>query len=621
MNSPVAKPNETVARAGACSQSVGNGIDGNDVSVSERGQGDGTVGSGVEAVAAAEKDPSARGKRLGLSSRYDSLANAASTFRQILPKESEVEDTEWRQHAEAIARSLPRRPLRGGLRSNRARKSHDAANSGGSAHQPSGQLENGELRETGGVAGLGTSAWQPSLLKEHGAPEAANSDPPLFHRHFLPQERGPEDDEQGDMAAVSGTSLLRRNPASTPRPIEPKQSALDDTRGSDQAAAAIVRGLPKRRRRGGRPPKRRPGTSGASNTGGSGQHPACTRVQHGGVAVDVDDAAAEPADASLSGQSLPPRVVGGSPRAAVAEPVPFHRHGLPKESHREDGYGGAAAAVVPEERRGGRPITRSRPRSEDVGPCPARAIWPKEMEDAAGGARLTEWSLPRPLRRAASGEADQPRRGEVMEPTLLGRRRKRIRYSRRDQPPVKRIRTGIRRQRRRELQAEDLASVLRSLEEEFAVKESLSNKQTWCAPLPHERKVSTVRAFYNAFHDVSTLPIRTCMLCYRKRAGKELREVTWDQWLWSCVPKGDRSPFSCRRCFPEGETVSVCAECVRSLARVRLHITTWVTKPFWEASTMLKYLVILWTLARLQYCTLSGRYLSIWMASPLGNIS
>ncbi|KAH6980578.1 hypothetical protein EDB80DRAFT_533691, partial [Ilyonectria destructans] len=86
----------------------------------------------------------------------------------------------------------------------------------------------------------------------------------------------------------------------------------------------------------------------------------------------------------------------------------------------------------------------------------------------------------------------------------------------REQPPVKRIRTGIRRQRRRELQAEDLASVLRSLEEEFAVKESLSNKETWCAPIPHERKVSTARAFYNAFHDASSLPIRTCMLCYRR---------------------------------------------------------------------------------------------------------
>ncbi|KAH6954070.1 hypothetical protein BKA56DRAFT_625283 [Ilyonectria sp. MPI-CAGE-AT-0026] len=176
--------------------------------------------------------------------------------------------------------------------------------------------------------------------------------------------------------------------------------------------------------------------------------------------------------------SLPPTVVGGSPRAAVAEPVLFHWHGLPKESHGGDEDGGAAAAVVPEERRGGRPITRSRPRSEDIGPCPARAIRLKEMEDAAGDARLTEWLLPRPLRRAASGEADQPRRDEVMEPMLLGRQRKRICYSRRDQPPVIQIRTGIRRQRRRELQAEDLASVLRFLEEEYAVKESLSNKQT-----------------------------------------------------------------------------------------------------------------------------------------------
>ncbi|KAM4062082.1 PIF1 protein [Hirsutella rhossiliensis] len=36
-------------------------------------------------------------------------------------------------------------------------------------------------------------------------------------------------------------------------------------------------------------------------------------------------------------------------------------------------------------------------------------------------------------------------------------------------------------------------------------------------PIPHDRKVSTVRDFYQAFHDASTLPIRTCMMCYRKR--------------------------------------------------------------------------------------------------------
>ncbi|KAH7202797.1 hypothetical protein BKA60DRAFT_499119, partial [Fusarium oxysporum] len=87
---------------------------------------------------------------------------------------------------------------------------------------------------------------------------------------------------------------------------------------------------------------------------------------------------------------------------------------------------------------------------------------------------------------------------------------------RRGTPPRKRIRGGTRKQRRPELQAEDLASALRFLEDEFAVKESLSNEQMWCTPIPHERKVSTVRAFYKEFHDADNLPIRTCMLCYRQ---------------------------------------------------------------------------------------------------------
>ncbi|KAM4061443.1 PIF1-like helicase [Hirsutella rhossiliensis] len=137
----------------------------------------------------------------------------------------------------------------------------------------------------------------------------------------------------------------------------------------------------------------------------------------------------------------------------------------------------------------------------------------------------------------------------------------------RDRPPAKRTRGGLWRQRRRELQEEDLASVLRCLEEEFAVKERLSNEQTWCTPVPHERKVSTVRGFYRAFHDVDTLPIRTCILCYRKRTARELREMAWDQWMSSPTVKGGRSPFACRSCFREGESVLVCEECSRRLAR------------------------------------------------------
>ncbi|KAM4056500.1 VrtJ [Hirsutella rhossiliensis] len=84
--------------------------------------------------------------------------------------------------------------------------------------------------------------------------------------------------------------------------------------------------------------------------------------------------------------------------------------------------------------------------------------------------------------------------------------------------------------RRRELQAEDLASALRHLDEEFEAGERLANEQTWCAPVPRERQVRTVRRFYRAFHDAGTLPIATCTLCYRKRAKEELRRRQCARW-------------------------------------------------------------------------------------------
>ncbi|KAM4064055.1 PIF1-like helicase [Hirsutella rhossiliensis] len=61
-----------------------------------------------------------------------------------------------------------------------------------------------------------------------------------------------------------------------------------------------------------------------------------------------------------------------------------------------------------------------------------------------------------------------------------------------------------------ELQAEDLASVLQHLEEEFAAGERLADEQTWCMPVPRARQVRTVQRFYRAFHDAGTLPVLTC---------------------------------------------------------------------------------------------------------------
>ncbi|KAM4062368.1 ATP-dependent DNA helicase PIF1 [Hirsutella rhossiliensis] len=73
-----------------------------------------------------------------------------------------------------------------------------------------------------------------------------------------------------------------------------------------------------------------------------------------------------------------------------------------------------------------------------------------------------------------------------------------------------RVRVGQKTPRRRELQAEDLASVLQHLEEEFVAGERLADEQTWCMPVPRARQVRTVQRFYRAFHDAGTLPVLTC---------------------------------------------------------------------------------------------------------------
>ena len=86
-----------------------------------------------------------------------------------------------------------------------------------------------------------------------------------------------------------------------------------------------------------------------------------------------------------------------------------------------------------------------------------------------------------------------------------------------DRQRPKRRRTVIRRERSDEEQLEDIATVVRALDEEFAEKERLSTGGAWW-PIPQVRMVSTVQEFYKAFHDLKTLPIRTCMLCYGKFA-------------------------------------------------------------------------------------------------------
>lgn len=215
---------------------------------------------------------------------------------------------------------------------------------------------------------------------------------------------------------------------------------------------------------------------------------------------------------------------------------------------------------------------------EDVLQHSTRPVQSREPVVASRAAHLVGQPLPELAHPTACREVSQPSTEATTDAMHPQGRGKRNRLLSRDERPTKRVRRGSGRSRTRELQAGDLASALCFLEEDFATKERLSNDQTWCTPIPHSRKVSAVRDFYLAFHDASTLPIRTCTVCYRKRTGRELREISWDEWTVSCVPKGSRSPFSCRSCFPEGRSVSVCVECARCLTRgslspaVQVHI-------------------------------------------------
>ena len=167
----------------------------------------------------------------------------------------------------------------------------------------------------------------------------------------------------------------------------------------------------------------------------------------------------------------------------------------------------------------------------------------------------------------ATTEEDMAQEGRVVGSTVHPPQRKRKYVGRVDQERPKRTKTVVRRERSDDEQMEDLASILRHLEDEFAEKERLSDGQEWCTPITLARKVSTVQEFYKAFHDRNTLPIYTCRICYRKFGRTGLQEVGWDVWIASHIEKRNNSPFKCSSCFPVGESIIACADCVKHLER------------------------------------------------------
>ncbi|KAF1807904.1 hypothetical protein P152DRAFT_469266 [Eremomyces bilateralis CBS 781.70] len=116
--------------------------------------------------------------------------------------------------------------------------------------------------------------------------------------------------------------------------------------------------------------------------------------------------------------------------------------------------------------------------------------------------------------------------------------------------PSKRVRRADRPEWSKEEQRRELDSVMRGLDNEFAEKERLSHDRAWCARIPTRTKVNTVQEFYKAFHDVNTLPILTCMLCYGNP-----------------IEKRQDSPFQCVKCFPIGKSIYGCDSCVKHLGK------------------------------------------------------
>jgi hypothetical protein len=127
---------------------------------------------------------------------------------------------------------------------------------------------------------------------------------------------------------------------------------------------------------------------------------------------------------------------------------------------------------------------------------------------------------------------------------------------------------------------DEVAASVRALDEDFEEKKRQSHESVWCEPIPHERKVSTVREFYNAFHDVKTLPIETCTICYRKFAMAELEEIDDIQSRLADLRGRYGSQLDCRVCYDPGRDVVGCAECRREMGRGALssaaHVHNWL---------------------------------------------
>ncbi|KAH8670735.1 hypothetical protein BGZ61DRAFT_483079 [Ilyonectria robusta] len=115
-----------------------------------------------------------------------------------------------------------------------------------------------------------------------------------------------------------------------------------------------------------------------------------------------------------------------------------------------------------------------------------------------------------------------------------------------------------------EEQTQAFKRAIKHLEDEFTEKERISYTKDWRKPVPRERNISTVMDFYQAFHNMDTLPIHTCMICYQKISMMEIKELSWEEWTNSAAMNSCRT-YSCPDCFPVGKAIPSCDNCAMKI--------------------------------------------------------
>lgn len=114
---------------------------------------------------------------------------------------------------------------------------------------------------------------------------------------------------------------------------------------------------------------------------------------------------------------------------------------------------------------------------------------------------------------------------------------------------------------------EEIASIMQTMEADFDDKKRESYGRLWCDPVSHERKIATVQEFYTAFHELKTLPIQTCVICYRKFASVDLRAMDSLQAGLAEIYGQHSSHVACSKCLGSDSGTFACVECIKAIEK------------------------------------------------------